>query len=740
MLALIAGLAVAAPSTPATAAPPAESRFESADPVRVVDTRDTGKVQAGATVGVPLAGRVPAGATAVVLNLTVTDPDGFGYVTAYAGTTRPATSNANADELGETAANLVVVTLATSSDVRVYASVTTNLVVDLLGWFVPAAGSTAGRYRPVAPATARILDTRADPGQPIALAQTRNVAIRNVAGVPSTGVRAVALNVTVTDVSVPGWLQAIATGATTAIGASSNVNVMRAGQTVANLVMVPVGVDGSVTLGGTLVGHVLVDVAGWFTDATAASGTDGLFIAVDPSRLADSRSGIGTPVAAGGLLAVNAGLTGVDVARIGAALANLTVTGSGGPGYVTGYTGVGAAPDSSTINADKAGATVANAGIIATNGASFALFTSMSTHLVVDLLGWFTKSLVVGPPSPDGPGSIIASVPASGGYKVRYRSVGAAGALTPQVTLAYMPAGAPPAGGWPIMALLHGPYGMGDQCAVSTNPGRPSEVEPWLAARYAVVFPDLEGIGVDSPGDHPYMHGPATGRSMLDAVRAARSLFGASVSNKVVTWGFSSGAHGSLWVGEMAPEYAPELDVRGVVSLDPVSVLSWQMGGSWQQAGFPVWWVQGQKVADPALNYADVLKPAAIALLPQLNAGCLDDAYPIFDSIAGGPLHTDPMKLPLWAAAFEASDPGSRRSAPVFLAGGNDFTASIPAFAHDQHQHYMDRACGRGTSVHFQEFPGGHMGMLEPGVQAAALAWLDVQLYGTPQTACNSAP
>jgi hypothetical protein len=739
-MAMIAALVVAAPSTPATAAPSAESRFESVDPVRVVDTRATGKVQGGATVGVPLAGRVPAGATAVVLNLTATDPEGFGYVTAYAGATRPSTSNANTDELGETAANLVVVSLANSSDVKVFASVTSNLVIDLLGWFVPAAGSTAGRYRPVAPATARILDTRTDPGHAIALDETRKVAILGRAGVPSSGVRAVALNVTIVDAASAGWLQVIATGGTTPIGASSNVNVTHAGQTVANLVMVPVGSDGSVTLGGTVVGNVLIDVAGWFTDTTAASGTDGLFVAVDPTRLADSRAGAGGPVAGGAILAVNAGVAGVDLNRIGAVLANLTLTGSAGQGYVTGYSGVGTAPNASNINADKAGATVANAGIIATSGSSFALFSSTTTHLVVDLLGWFTKTVAVEPPAVNGQGSIISSVQVQGGYKVLYRSIGAAGSLVQEVTLAYVPSGTPPAGGWPIMALLHGPYGMGDQCAVSANPGQPSEVMPWLAAGYAVVFPDLEGIGVDSPGDHPYMHGPATGRSVLDAVRAARSLFGASVSNKVVTWGFSSGAHGSLWVGEMAPEYAPELDMRGVISLDPVSVLSWQVSGSWQQAGFPVWWVQGQKVANPALNYSDVLKPAAIALLPQLNAGCLNDAYPIFDSIPGGPLFVNPMTLPLWAAAFEASDPGTHHSAPVFLAGGTDFTASIPAFPHDQHQHYMDRACALGTSVHFQAFPGGHMGMLEPAVQTAAIAWLDTQLHGTLQTGCNSAP
>src|SRR5690606_16846879 len=69
---------------------------------------------------------------------------------------------------------------------------------------------------------------------------------------------------------------------------SSNVNVV-AGQTVANLVMVPVGDDGTVTLyssGGT---HLLADVTGWFGDASQAPGDDGLFVPIEPTRLLDSR-------------------------------------------------------------------------------------------------------------------------------------------------------------------------------------------------------------------------------------------------------------------------------------------------------------------------------------------------------------------------------------------------------------------------------------------------------------------
>jgi hypothetical protein len=741
VLGVLAGVISLVPlrAEPASAAPSALSRLETIDPVRVLDTRGGAKPGTGSITGVPL-GRVPGNATAVVLNATVTQPDGFGYITAYSGTMRPETSNANTDELGETAANLVVVPLTSPGDARIYTSVPTHLVVDLLGWFVPASGSTAGRYRPVSPTTARILDTRGEPTTPV-LAVSRTIQVAGRADVPATGASAVALNITVAGPTTGGWLQAIPTGGTTAPGASSNVNVTRPGQTVANLAIVPLGAGGQITLTGQLTGHVIVDVAGWFTDQTAGNGTDGLFTAIDPARIADTRPG--DPIAAGTTRTVStAGAAGVDTSQIGAALTNLTVTRSESAGYVTGYPGTGNPPQASNINPDKADATVANAAIIATNGPSFGLYTSTRTHVVADLLGWFTRSGNVAVPTEAG--SVIASEARPGnagrptGYRIRYRSVGAAGALTNQVTLAYVPAGTPPAGGWPIMALVHGPYGMGDQCAVGNTQFQPSEAEPWLAAGFAVVFPDLEGIGVDSPGDHPFLNGPGTGRSLLDAVRAARTVYGGVLSNRVVSIGFSSGGHGSLFLAEEAPVYAPELDVRGIVSLDPMSMMSTAINDSWQGNGFIPWWVQGQLVGNPSLNLADVMRPEAIALMPLINQRCLAEAYPVFDSVPNAqPLYRNPMTLPSWAAAFRASDPGGRRTAPVLITGATDQNDPIPAQPHHWHQGYIDRACALNTSVQFRVYSGGHMVMETAQVQNDAIAWLRQQIDGSQQTGCS---
>ncbi len=737
---LISPLLVTVSVDPAAAAPSAASRFEPVDPTRLLDTRTTlgghlGKVPANTSVTAPLGTTVPANATAVVLNVTVVDPEAFGYITAYSGATRPGTSNANVDEIGEVAANLVIVPLITAGDVRVFTSMTTNLVVDLAGFFVPAAGATTGRYRTVDPAVGRVLDTRNDGGV-VSVLTGRQISVTGRAGVPATGVRAVALNVTLTAAITPGWMQVMPTGGSTIAGASSNVNVTHADQTVANLVMVPVGANGTVTLVGTTIGHIVVDVAGWFTDSTAGAGTDGLFVAVDPVRLVDTRS-TGAPATQAKTLTVNAAAAGVDAANLGAVFTNLTLTEPAMPGFVTGYSGVGAVPTSSNINADRAGATVANAGIVPTNGATLGLYPSMATHLVVDLLGYFTRSGAPPPPPPAGsPGSVVSAQTGAAGVTLRYRSIGVRGDLQEQLTMMYVPAGNAPAGGWPIFAMVHAPLGLGDKCAISNYGYRPDEVIPWVAAGYVVVYPDLEGIGV--PGRHPYMHGTSTAHSVLDAARAARAYLGASASNRVGIWGLSSGGHGALWAGELASVYAPDLDVRGIVSLDPVEMVSFMLNGLWDQGGFSPWVVQAAVLANPALQYGQVMTPAGIAMLDQINEQCENESYSAFDALPGRGMHTNPFTLPAWLATIQESDPGRYRSAPILLTGGTDHTAAIGALDHNMHLAYQSQMCSLGTSVQFRIFVGDHLVGMTPWATQNLIAWLNSQMTGPAQTGCST--
>ena len=80
-------------------------------------------------------GRVPAGATTVVLNVTVTEPQGAGFVTVFpCGINAPLASNLNYTA-GQTVANAVVVKVGTNSSVCLFTSQPTHLVVDVSGSF-----------------------------------------------------------------------------------------------------------------------------------------------------------------------------------------------------------------------------------------------------------------------------------------------------------------------------------------------------------------------------------------------------------------------------------------------------------------------------------------------------------------------------------------------------------------------------------------------------------------------------
>jgi hypothetical protein len=126
------------------ATPPATlGTFVALQPARILDTRDgTGGISgirpAATAVEVQITGRggVPAaGVTAVVLNVTATQPAGLGFLTVFpSGNLLPLASDLNF-EAGETRPNLAIVRVGTGGKVTLYVSTATHVVFDVAGWF-----------------------------------------------------------------------------------------------------------------------------------------------------------------------------------------------------------------------------------------------------------------------------------------------------------------------------------------------------------------------------------------------------------------------------------------------------------------------------------------------------------------------------------------------------------------------------------------------------------------------------
>ena len=316
-------------------------------PVRDYDSRTRGRdsVPAHGWADVAVSAlHVPLDAQdAVLLNVTVTNPEAAGYVTAYQDhTPMPSTSNVDF-AAGETVANQVSVT-----DGQLYidfyngSSKPIDLIVDTIGTYT--SNHPGLLYHPVGPV--RVLDTRS--GKQVPGGGTTSVKLAGTHGVPADA-SAVVLNVTAADARSLGYLVAYGTGRP--VPGVSDTD-WTTGQVVPALVTVPLN-NGSVSLrnGGRGAVDFIADLVGYYDqDSTGA-----VFVPSTPTRLLDTRNGTGAPkqqLGAGRTLRLRVG------DAVAAAL-NLTVTGSKGAGYLTAYPDGETLPTSSSIDY-TAGQTVAN--------------------------------------------------------------------------------------------------------------------------------------------------------------------------------------------------------------------------------------------------------------------------------------------------------------------------------------------------------------------------------------------
>ncbi|MEY4230109.1 MAG: hypothetical protein RLZZ362_958, partial [Actinomycetota bacterium] len=252
--------------------PATPSWYVPISPSRILDTRTGigGNItplgpQVFTELDVTGVGGVPeTGVTAVVMNVTVDSPWTEGYLTASpSGEARPAVSNLNFVPW-QTVPNLVTVKVGANGKVDIFNSQGfTNVVADVVGYYTstPVAG---GLFTPLTPG--RVLDTRNGTGRGGVVGAVNggdwiDVIVTNVAGVPSSGVSAVALNVTVEGPTANGYVTTWPTGEARPDASSHNFTP---GVNVANLVLAKVGAGGRVSLfnsaGRT---NLIADVVGY---------------------------------------------------------------------------------------------------------------------------------------------------------------------------------------------------------------------------------------------------------------------------------------------------------------------------------------------------------------------------------------------------------------------------------------------------------------------------------------------
>jgi hypothetical protein len=240
----------------------------------------------------------------------------------------------------------------------------------------------------------RALDTRTGLGAgsgPITPGVTRVFPVTGRSGVPAAGVSAVLVDVAV--VSPAGQTYLALWGNGQPRPAKVAMTVGSTNGTVSNSAVVPVGGDGSVAISSSSAStHAAVDVYGYFTTASTATGFGG-FIPVGHQRLVDTRTGLGTPrakIPVGSSITVDLGNAAVPA--VTSALINVTVPGAAGGGWLT--VRPAAAADTNVSTVDFIAGNTASGAVVrlgTDHRATIANHSTQPIDVIVDVHGYFSS-------------------------------------------------------------------------------------------------------------------------------------------------------------------------------------------------------------------------------------------------------------------------------------------------------------------------------------------------------------
>ncbi len=347
----------------------------------------------------------------------------------------------------------------------------------------------------------------------------------------------------------------------------------------------------------------------------------------------------------------------------------------------------------------------------------------------------------------DGPaGSIIRALGLTAPRGIRawaviYRSTGQDGSSVPVSGLVLAPAretntdSSPTPGSTeqPIIAWAHGTTGLADACAPSRDGAVGLGFESLLnlvRAGFVVTATDYEGLG--TAGIHPYLVGTSEGRSILDAIRAARALPDAGAGERAAIVGISQGGHAALWAAEILDGYAPELDVAGVVAASPpIDLRAVQRTVLGRGDAGEAAWLESLMVAAAWREVYDTRLDGLITDDGMRIVRALSDDCPW--SIAGptqSPFRVDPGSVPEWQALLEVNSPGREPARPPILVLAATADDLVPP---STIQPGVDRLCAAGSSVELRWVEGPHEATLaDPTGAAMAMSWVTERLSGLP--------
>ena len=279
-----------------------------------------------------------------------------------------------------------------------------------------------------------------------------------------------------------------------------------------------------------------------------------------------------------------------------------------------------------------------------------------------------------------------------------------------------VPKGKAPKGGWPIITYGHGTTGIADKCAPSRNTKNgpatsyinytDTEQNAWLKAGYAVARTDYQGLG--TPGTHPFLIGKASGRSVLDIVRAARDL-NTKFSKRFLIAGHSQGGHAALFAAGEAATWTPELKLRGTVAYAPASHMRLQADSlpfltkPSSLTALASLIVKGASAVSSEIDANALISDEALAFYPQTGTECLSrlSQPDNLGGIAPSTLIREGADTTPLFDLLDEQNPNVKTAAPILLAQGDKDETTFPFLTNMLNTELVDS----GDTVDYKVYP-----------------------------------
>ena len=373
----------------------------SVTPCRLVDTRNPNgpfggpPIQGGTSRSFPIPQQtpcdIPATAAAYSLNVTVVPITTLGYLTIWpTGEDQPFVSTMNSTD-GRIKANAAILPAGYQGAVSVYVTDTTNVIIDIDGYFVPTG---SGTYQFYSLTPCRVVDTRQGSNEPQGLGppslpaqQARDFPILTSPCLQNLPQQPQAYSFNVTVVPHPagqrlGYLTVWPSNEQQPYVSTLNNPTATV---VANAAIVPAAPDGDIDAYAYNSTDLVLDINGYFA---APGGTNALSLyPVAPCRVLDTRQNNGQPFM--GELTVNVvGSVCAPPSSAEAYVFNATVVPPHSMPYLTLWPDGTGQPYGSTLNAYD-GFITSNMAIVPTTNGSIDAYAYALTQLILDISGYF---------------------------------------------------------------------------------------------------------------------------------------------------------------------------------------------------------------------------------------------------------------------------------------------------------------------------------------------------------------